>query len=266
LNAGRPVWNIIARLGQLSKPALSFPVTVHGPGLAHFSRRKVPAMDSQPKSKYWWPEMCACPASSGRERLQNWAIKPHPAWSLVLIIWDAEMKFVIYLSMLSAVGSAFAQDEPKPQIAATYSDVSYGVDKRNVLDFGKADGGSPRPLLVHIHGGGWVAGDKKQDTNHYKPFLDKGISCAAINYRLTPGDPLPAPAHDAARVIPFLRTKATEWNIDTFAGSVMELCATQRFHVLRPEWGSHISAQGTATRRQTQSVALGREHKNGKAL
>ena len=49
---------------------------------------------------------------------------------------------------------------------------------------------TPKGVYLHIHGGGWVVGDKKQDTAHYKPFLEKGISCAAINYRLTASNPL----------------------------------------------------------------------------
>jgi acetyl esterase/lipase len=108
----------------------------------------------------------------------------------------------------------FAADEAK-QLSPSYGEVSYGPHPRNVLDFWKADGQGPRPLLVYIHGGGWTGGDKKQDTAKYQAFLDKGISCAAINYRLTGEDPLPAPVHDAARAIQFLRTKAGEWNIDT---------------------------------------------------
>ena len=67
----------------------------------------------------------------------------------------------------------------------------------------------------HIHGGGWTGGDKKQNAATVQPFLDKGISYAAINYRLTPDNPLPAPVHDTARAIQFLRTKVVEWNIDT---------------------------------------------------
>ncbi len=60
-----------------------------------------------------------------------------------------------------------------------------------------------------------MTGDKKRSTDMYQVFLDKGISCASINYRLTPQSPLPAPVHDAARAIQFLRTKAGEWKIDT---------------------------------------------------
>jgi len=46
-----------------------------------------------------------------------------------------------------------------------------------------------------------------------KSYLDKGISYAAVNYRLTGEASLPAPVHDAARAIQFLRFKAKEWNI-----------------------------------------------------
>ena len=99
-------------------------------------------------------------------------------------------------------------------ITTTHADVVYGPDGiRNSLDFWQARGSGPRPLLVHIHGGGWDSGDKNSYFN-YKTFLDRGISCASITYRFTPGHPLPVPVHDAARAIQFLRTKADEWNID----------------------------------------------------
>ncbi|MGE5191923.1 MAG: alpha/beta hydrolase fold domain-containing protein, partial [Deltaproteobacteria bacterium] len=116
--------------------------------------------------------------------------------------------------LLLLAGPLFAADEAK-QLPPTYAEISYGPHPRNVLDFWKAEGEGPRPLLVYIHGGGWTGGDKKQNTANYQPFLNKGISCAAINYRLTGEAPLPAPVHDAARAIQFLRTKAREWNIDT---------------------------------------------------
>jgi len=119
--------------------------------------------------------------------------------------------FLTLLCILAAASGLFAAD---PQdLAPTHADVAYGPHAGNVLDFWKAPGGGPRPLLVHIHGGGWVGGDKKLDGAKIRPFLDKGISCASINYRLTGEHPLPAPVHDAARAIQFLRSKASEWNI-----------------------------------------------------
>jgi len=110
------------------------------------------------------------------------------------------------------VGGAFAA-EARTNSPPTLADVPYGSHPRNVLDFWKAAGEGPRPLLVYIHGGAWRTGDKTQKMPDYQPFLDRGISFAAINYRLTPDHPLPAPVHDAARALQFLRTKSRDWNI-----------------------------------------------------
>lgn len=112
--------------------------------------------------------------------------------------------------LLLCVTSPGAAADPPP----TRAEVSYGPHALNVLDFWQAEGNGPRPLLVYIHGGGWVSGDKELKATDLRPFLDRGISCASINYRLSSEAPLPAPVHDAARAIQFLRTKATEWNID----------------------------------------------------
>lgn len=116
------------------------------------------------------------------------------------------------LSAGCAAGQNAPADSPLPE--PTFADIPYGPHERNVLDFWQAKGEGPRPLLVHIHGGGWVTGDKRQKLPDYQPFLDRGISIASINYRLTPDHPLPAPVHDAARAIQLLRTKATDWRIN----------------------------------------------------
>jgi len=103
--------------------------------------------------------------------------------------------------------------DKQPTLKPTHANVSYGSHKMTVLDFWQAEGKGPRPLLVYIHGGGWTGGDKKRTERDVKPYLDKGISYAAVNYRLTGEAPLPAPVHDAARAIQFIRSKAKEWNI-----------------------------------------------------
>jgi arylformamidase len=114
------------------------------------------------------------------------------------------------LSNGSAAPKKKADTGPKPTLA----DVQYDQHKKTALDFWKAEGKGPRPLLVYIHGGGWTGGDKKRSGASVKPFLDKGISYAAVNYRLSGEAPLPVPVHDAARAIQFIRHMAKEWNID----------------------------------------------------
>jgi arylformamidase len=130
------------------------------------------------------------------------------------LLGEEYMKELLAVAALFFTTNLHAADLP-PRDPPTRSDVSYGPHARNVLDFWKAEGDGPRPLLVYIHGGGWTGGDKSQEGNPQRTWLAQGVSYAAINYRLTPGDPLPAPIHDAARAVQFLRTKATEWNIDT---------------------------------------------------
>src|SRR5438309_1355971 len=97
--------------------------------------------------------------------------------------------FSIMISLFASTGTLYAADDAKV-LVPTQADVSYGPHTRNVLDFWKAEGDGPRPLLVYIHGGGWIGGDKKQNPAAIRPYLDKGISCASINYRLTGEAPL----------------------------------------------------------------------------
>mgnify|MGYP002526952452 FL=1 len=65
------------------------------------------------------------------------------------------------------------------------------------------------------------AGGSKKAGAYPKPYLDKGISVVAINYRYIQNavadkivPPVKAPLSDAARALQFIRSKADEWNLD----------------------------------------------------
>jgi acetyl esterase/lipase len=96
------------------------------------------------------------------------------------------------------------------------TDIPYGPHPRNVLDLWKADSTEPTPLWVWIHGGGFMGGDKRfVPPAVLTDALAAGISVAAINYRLSQQAPFPAPMHDAARAIQFLRFRGRHgWNLD----------------------------------------------------
>ena len=119
------------------------------------------------------------------------------------------------LAVALADGSQLHAADDRPDFMPTHADVAYSEHDACRLDLWIAEGDSPRPLLVHIHGGGWTGGDKRRQPKQVLPYLEKGISCASINYRHTPSAPLPAPVHDAARAVQFLRSRAAEWNIRT---------------------------------------------------
>jgi arylformamidase len=129
------------------------------------------------------------------------------------------MRLSISLAAIAVVSfsamTTHGQGKANKTLAPTHANVSYGAHKSNVVDIWIAEGKGPRPLLVYIHGGGWIGGTKNRTAAHVQPYLDKGVSYAAVEYRLTDVAPLPAPVHDAARAIQFIRSKAKEWNIKT---------------------------------------------------
>ncbi len=98
----------------------------------------------------------------------------------------------------------------------TFADVHYGPHERNVLDFWKAKSDQPTAVVVFIHGGGFVGGDKSKARadKMLRECLDSGVSYAAINYRYIPSAPIQDVLRDCARAIQFIRSKAGEWNVD----------------------------------------------------
>ncbi len=122
--------------------------------------------------------------------------------------------------------AAPAKKAPAPPPARptpTVANYKYGNDsERQVFDFWQAKSDKPTPVMVYIHGGGWVNGDKtKYGNKDIQPYLDAGISVASINYRFINQameqkvePPVKACVHDAARAIQTIRSKAREWNID----------------------------------------------------
>jgi hypothetical protein len=110
------------------------------------------------------------------------------------------------------------RDAAKEAIPPTHGEVRYGPHERNVLDFWKAESDTPTPLVVYIHGGGFVGGDKSEFVRHdpgrVQRCLEKGVSVAAINYPFVLTTDLLTIMHDTARAVQFLRHQAAEWNID----------------------------------------------------
>lgn len=109
-----------------------------------------------------------------------------------------------------------------PAPPATIEEISYGPHPKQVMTFWKAESKVPTPLVFFIHGGGWQAGNRKGSMATWVPAMHKqGISVVSIEYRfieeaIADGvePPVKACLHDAARALQFVRSKATEWNID----------------------------------------------------
>jgi acetyl esterase/lipase len=134
-------------------------------------------------------------------------------------------KLILIIMMQSFIQMGFSQAISPPN----YSNMAYGEHSRNILDLWISEGVSPRPLLIYIHGGGWLNGDKDKVLEQVPimEWLDKGVSVASINYRYSSEAPLPATLLDVARAIQFLRYKANNYNLDPskvgLQGGVLEV-------------------------------------------
>ena len=106
--------------------------------------------------------------------------------------------------------------KPEPDFA----NLRYGPHERNVLDLWKARPRpgktvKPTPVVVFFHGGGFRLGDKSSVPGWLVAnCLDAGISIASANYRLSTTDTFPAPMHDGARAIQYLRSRSKELGLD----------------------------------------------------
>lgn len=87
-------------------------------------------------------------------------------------------------------------------------DIAYGeAGSRNFLDiYLPAEPVEDAPVLLQVHGGGWVLGKKEeQGVPLMQHLAAKGWVCVAINYRLAPRDPWPAHAVDVKKAIHWIR-------------------------------------------------------------
>lgn len=94
-------------------------------------------------------------------------------------------------------------------------DIVYGSDAPNSqnLDlYVPKDAGKPLPLVVWIHGGGFVGGSKRPTPA--VQLLDQGFAAASIQYRFLDTAPWPAQIHDCKAAIRWLRAHAKQYNID----------------------------------------------------
>ncbi len=125
---------------------------------------------------------------------------------------------ILAATMIAALflGRVAAQEKPSRPIP-THANVAYGSAERNVLDFYQAESEKPTPLIIYIHGGGFVGGDKTSiSPAMVRSAREAGISMAALNYRFVDGADVifPKPQLDCARALQYLRSRSNDWNID----------------------------------------------------
>lgn len=89
------------------------------------------------------------------------------------------------------------------------------IDSRELhLDAYYKKGKKPQPAVVLIHGGGWKSGNKWQMKIFAQEIAEKGYSCFAIEYRLSPEAQYPAAIFDVKNAIKYIKANAKKFNVN----------------------------------------------------
>ena len=144
----------------------------------------------------------------------------------------------------------------------TITNATYGSHSRHVMDLWLPKSDKPTPIVMYIHGGGFVAGDKSH--GHRQPLrkrcLAAKVAFATMNYRFKSHATFQEIMYDGARAIQAIRASAKQLNVDprrigvygSSAGAIMSLWLA--FH---PDVGDRRSKDPTLRYASTVAVAGG---------
>jgi len=125
-----------------------------------------------------------------------------------------------------------------PAGARAERDLAYGPAPEQRLDVYIPEGANNAPILVMVHGGAWMLGDKGNPgvvANKLKHWLPRGYIVVSPNYRMA-GQPNPLnQTEDVGRALAFVQANAASWGGD---GS--------RIVLMGHSSGAHLAALLTA--------------------
>src|SRR5258705_13694762 len=82
-------------------------------------------------------------------------------------------------------------------------------------DIAVPKGNGPHPVVVYLHGGGWVAGSPRTHRKLGMHFADAGFLTVNVDYRLAPEHPFPAGLDDCVHAVKWAGENAKRWNGDS---------------------------------------------------
>ncbi|MCH8474370.1 MAG: SUMF1/EgtB/PvdO family nonheme iron enzyme [Opitutales bacterium] len=134
---------------------------------------------------------------------------------------------------------------------------------RLILPIGEKEG--PYPILVYLHGGGFMGGTPKINvhdersarTESFQMALDNGIAIASIGYRRARAGGWPAPVSDPLCGMRFLHQNGEHWNLETDrlilvghsagarAVALAGMVPQDEFHTQGLPWDGEVRIAGT---------------------
>lgn len=122
-----------------------------------------------------------------------------------------------------------------PEEIIRYDDILYGSDPvwQKLDVYRRKDAkGLKLPVIVSVHGGGWVYGDKERYQYYCMDLAMRGFAVVNFTYRLAPDYKFPAPLEDTNLVMEWVLEHADEFDFDA-----------EHVFALGDSAGAHILAQ-----------------------
>lgn len=146
-------------------------------------------------------------------------------------------KIIVYLVVfLSSVTCSYSQTSPVinifPQGTVLHGNIPYNNDTlpKHLLDiYLPANAKGKLPLVIFIHGGGWLSNDKYADMGYMRKtvaeIISNGFALASIDYRFSTQAVFPAQMLDCNKAISFLYDNADKYGFDRDRFAVMGFSA-----------------------------------------
>ncbi|WP_033263000.1 alpha/beta hydrolase [Amycolatopsis vancoresmycina] len=157
---------------------------------------------------------------------------PRPSALRRVSAWIVLFPVLLLVIVTGAAGTLAARDGLTGTSASTLLDSGPGTVEYCrpggiplAMDIARRPGGPPAPVVLFLHGGGLVFGNRKPtgpgallDGSRAGPLRDeltaRGFAVAAIDVRLAPAAPWPAPLADARCAVRFLKANAAALDVD----------------------------------------------------
>ena len=103
-----------------------------------------------------------------------------------------------------------------PEGIERFDDLRYGEDARwNLLDVYRPKGIEGKlPVIVSVHGGGWVYGDKERYQYYCMSLAEHGFAVVNFTYRLAPKHKFPAALEDTNAVFHWLMRHGADYGLE----------------------------------------------------
>lgn len=154
---------------------------------------------------------CGCtsaPVSNMPIEVQRTLAEVGPVWGKD-VLGNIKKTVDVYMPVLAA--------SPKGALKIT-KDVAYGSNPRNLMDMYQPSQGTKQPVVVFMHGGAYVRGERNLNAEIYGNvatyFARHGMLGVNATYQLAPASKWPSASQDVGRLVKWLKENAHKYGGD----------------------------------------------------